>query len=1037
MPDSGKAQPMDGTAHASAHERPFICPTLVGRDRERATLEAFIAAAASGGQGGAVLISGEAGIGKSRLAAEVKRLAHAQGYVVAQGQCFQADANYPYAPLLDLLRVYLPARLSAITAAGEEPLLRELAQLLPDLALLFPQVAPTANAQPSDAEERRHRLLTLLMRLVATQAISSPLMLVVEDAHWCDEGTLDALLHLARRARAIPLLLLATCRRDEAPDHVGHWLAQLDRERLAMDMELAPLSQPDVEAMVSATCPVPSRERVRLAADVYTLAEGNPFFVEELLKSLSSAGELRYANGAWQYTPIEHDTDTDGDARRVPRSVRDLVRQRVAGLSAPARHALTLAAVAGRRFDFAVLQRLLACDERRLIALMKELIAAQLVVEESADTFAFRHALIRQAVYSGLLARERRSLHRTLADALESFYDSPAEREAHLAELATHFFAAGSWAKALEYAGRAAEKALALYAPHAAVEHATRALEAAQHLGIAAPGKVYYVRGQAQETLGAFDQARGDYEQGLNVARDATDEALQWQCMTALGFLWAERDYALAGAWFRRADDLAGRLADPTMQARSLNRLGNWLANTGRIEESLQAHQNALAIFEEHDDAQGIAETLDLLSTLHGMEGDRITAVAELGRAIALFRALDDTPSLVSSLAMRALQSTPGANETTYCPQRTRNECMQDALESLRLARQTGSLAGQAFAEMALAHVLISFGEFGPALVHTDAAWRIASEIGHQQWMTSTLFGLGRAHVLLLSPGPALTALTTGLVLAQELGSPLWIALLASCQARAHILNRDLLSARTTLHRVMPCEQLPRTHAERTVALAWAELALAQQEPDVALRIAEHLLTTAPGQAFGQASRQPDQPIPHTLWAKGEALFGLSRPGEAARTLEDARRGAQERKARPLLWTIHRALGRVYQALHDNERAHQNVEAARRLIMELASTLEDAPLREHFVDVALDSLPKVRASSPQAATRQAFDGLTAREREVAALVAEGKTSRQIADALVVSERTAEVHVSNILRKLGFTSRTQIAVWAVERGLTYH
>src|SRR5437879_368132 len=125
--------------------------------------------------------------------------------------------------------------------------------------------------------------------------------------------------------------------------------------------------------------------------------------------------------------------------------------------------------------------------------------------------------------------------------------------------------------------------------------------------------------------------------------------------------------------------------------------------NTGRIEEGLQAHQEALRIFEEQHNTQGMAETLDLLGITYGMRGDRVKAVEQLGQAIALFRTLGDTQSLLSSLAMRAVQSMPGSSETTVCPLRSRNACVQDALESRRLAGQIDSLAGRAFAEHTLA----------------------------------------------------------------------------------------------------------------------------------------------------------------------------------------------------------------------------------------------------------------------------------------------------------------------------------------------
>lgn len=1011
-------------------DKPVICPTFIGRTHERGALIALIEAATHG-QGHTALISGEAGIGKSRLVAEAKAAARSYTVMVVQGQCFETDATYPYAPLLDLLRAYLPDHVSAIIASGQEAALHELAQLLPDLALRFPQFAPPISSPASERahpDRQRQRLVSILTQIFTDQAARQPIVLVIEDVHWCDESTLDVLLRLTRQTTRAPILLLLTYRSDDVPPLLANWLAQLDRERLTLELRLSPLSRPEVDAMAQAILAVPVPMQRRLAETIHTLAEGNPFFVEEVLESVITAGELWFADGHLRYTPSAHDTERE--LALIPRSVQGTVRQRMAQLNADAQQALTLAAVAGRRFDFAVLQRLMACDEHHLIALMKELIVAHLVVEESAEQFAFRHALIRQAIYRALLARERRSLHQAIANTLEALYSSSAQGETYLADLASHCYLAGDWAKALAYEQRAAETALSRYAPRATIEHATHALDAAHHMHSAPPGTIYYTRGQARETLGEFDRARRDYEHALAIARTDADDTLQWQSLTALGFLWAERDYTRAGEWFRRASALAERLADPGMQARSLNRLGNWLGNTGRIEEGLQAHRDALTIFEGQHDTSGMAETLDLLSTLDGMRGDRITAVAELGQAITLFRTLGDMQSLISSLAMRAIQSMPGANETTCCPQRTRDECVQDASESLQVSRQIDSLAGQSFAEVALAHVLTAFGEFGSALAHAHEAQRIAREIEHQQWLISSWYALGRAYVLLLAPDQAITALATGLALAPELDSAFWIATLSAYMGRAYILKHDLPAAQATIQAVMPREQLPRTIAERDIALTWGELALAQGEPTVALQIAEHLLATVPGQPPGQ----PTQPIPHLLRLRGEALLDLSRLDEAVAILEDARRGAIERHARPLLWMIHRSLGRAHQLLRRDDEARRDIAAARRLIEELATTIEDGLLHEAFTKAAFGTLPKGKPLPPREASRQAFGGLTAREREVAVLLAEGKTSRQITDALVVSERTAEAHVSNILRKLGFSSRIQIAVWVVERGL---
>ena len=184
--------------------------------------------------------------------------------------------------------------------------------------------------------------------------------------------------------------------------------------------------------------------------------------------------------------------------------------------------------MAGRRFDFVLLQQITQYDEAYLLELMKVLIVVQLVIEESAEQFAFRHALTRQAISSGLLARERRALHRIIAQTLEQWH--AAAPDTSLADLAYHCAEAELWwSKAMEYARRAAERAQALSTPRASVELWTRVTQAALHLGQAVPPTCYLARGQAYATLGDFEQAQADYERALHAARQTEDGRLEWQ----------------------------------------------------------------------------------------------------------------------------------------------------------------------------------------------------------------------------------------------------------------------------------------------------------------------------------------------------------------------------------------------------------------------------------------------------------------------------------------------------------------------------
>ncbi|MGZ3622810.1 MAG: LuxR C-terminal-related transcriptional regulator, partial [Ktedonobacteraceae bacterium] len=361
-------------------------------------------------------------------------------------------------------------------------------------------------------------------------------------------------------------------------------------------------------------------------------------------------------------------------------------------------------------------------------------------------------------------------------------------------------------------------------------------------------------------------------------------------------------------------------------------------------------------------------------------------------------------------------------------PLRTSEACLQDGAEALRLARQAGLLGAEAFAELGMSYALASCGEFGTSLAHVQAGLAIASEIGHRQWTAAAYCAMGLIYVLQLEPTFAKDVLATALALAQELGSMWWIDLATTYLARAYLLKNDVERAEAVLAAVLPREQQPSHLGEREVYLVWGELALAQGQADQALQIAEELLSTVPG----VANASGEQPIPWLLRLQGEALLALGRVTEAAPVLEEAKRGALERQERSHLWYIHGLLARAYQ---QEEQARREGIAARNNIASLAATIDEPALREQFIHAAYATFwPREKLPTSRHLEAGQFGGLTEREREVAALLAQGKSNREIGDLLVVHYRTIETHVSNILSKLGFTSRAQIAVWAREKGL---
>jgi tetratricopeptide (TPR) repeat protein len=282
-----------------------------------------------------------------------------------------------------------------------------------------------------------------------------------------------------------------------------------------------------------------------------------------------------------------------------------------------------------------------------VLGLIKELIAAQLVVEATDGHFAFRHALTRQAIYSALLARERKALHKRIAETMERLHVG--SLDVPLEDLAYHLHAAELWPKALEYGQRAGERAQALSAPRSAIAQYTRALEAAQHTTDTAPRALLRERGQAYQTIGEFARARDDYEATLTFARAAADRRGEWQALLDLGFLLSGHDYTLAGDYLHQALALARELGDAPVLAHTLNRLGNWYVNVEQPFVGRRYHEEALAIFRGRDDRRGIAETLDLLGLASNMADDLVQSATSYEEAVVLFHELDDRQGLASS----------------------------------------------------------------------------------------------------------------------------------------------------------------------------------------------------------------------------------------------------------------------------------------------------------------------------------------------------------------------------------------------------
>jgi class 3 adenylate cyclase/tetratricopeptide (TPR) repeat protein len=981
-------------------EKPYEPPVFVRRGVELAKLETLLDASLAG-QGRVVFVTGDPGRGKTALLAEFARRAMeaCPDLLVALGNCSAysglGDPYLPFREVLDMLsgdvegrwasglistdharRLWyaLPLAIQALLThgphvvpalvSGKGLLSRALAAApegAPWLETLQQQIAREAAAAAGVEQSHLFQQVTNVLRSLAE---AHPLLLILDDLQWVDTASIGLLFHVGRRLAGARILIAGAYRPEEVTlDREGErhplqkLLSEFKRSYGDVQLDLVEAEEGEghrfVDALLESEPNCLGEDFRRLLAEH---TGGHPLFTVELLRDMQGRGDLiRDEAGRWTQGPVL-------DWEMLPARVEGVIEERVGRLEPELREILSVASVEGNAFTLQVVAQVQQVEERPLLRLLtQELERRHGLVLEQAEVqfgrrrlsrFQFGHALVQNYLYQQLSQGERRLLHGEVAAALEGCYGERADEFA--VQLAHHYDQAGDDGQALSWFTRAAENASRVYANDEAHTHYTRAIEAAQRVSADAASviELHLGRGLVYQTLGDFQGALVDYESALQLAgrADAGDvEHLEWRALLELGRLWSSRDYNRAHDCFGDALGLAQRMDDPPLVAGSLNWIGNWHLNAEDPKAAITHHQQALAIFEQLGDRRGLAATLDLLGIASLLGGDMTASVEYYDRAIALFRELGDLPSLASSLTGRGTCAcwqyallTLASSTAPIHPQR-------DLEEALRMYREIGSPAGEAWALWSLGLLDMVQGRYGQALEAAHSSLGIATQIGHREYTVAAQCVLGVLYAEFLAPERARRHLEAALTTGEELRSGVLSHWATGALAAAHCMLDDLTQAQSCLQTVLTAGMPMDTATQRYCWARRAELALRQGDPAQALDIVERLIASAPGMSPGRV-------IPFLWKLKSEALAAMGRAEEAHTLVQAAVEDARAMGECFLLWRIHASLGRLYRAMGRQSEADKEFSTARELIEELADAMPDRELRDAFLQRAQERL---------------------------------------------------------------------------------
>lgn len=491
-----------GTADATSLLSQLVRGNMVGRRSEFEQLQ-LLWTLAQQARAHLALLSGEPGVGKTRLAQELVELAQKDGAVVLRGGCYEYEAASPYLPFVEALRDWAhwtsPEQLRILLGSTAPEILK----FAPEIETKLGPLTPNPPLSPN---EERLRLFDNIARLLQTLAAPRGLLFFIDDLHWADQGTLSLLHYLLRHLRTSRMLFLGAYREIELDrtHPLAAALVEWNRERLATRLALGRLTRQDTAALIAALF-----GQASISDDfvnvLYQETEGNPFFLEEVIKALIEQGSIYREGEGWGRKELHE--------LAVPQSVKDAIGRRLTRLNETTVNVLHTAAAIGKQFPFRELAVVSNANEDELLDALDEASAAQLVRANADDSFTFTHDKIREVLYTELNPVRRRRLHQRIGESFVRLYGESGN--GHVQDIAYHFAQSGDLEKSLSYNLRAADSAARVFAHDDGLRFLEQARESADALNLTTVlaeiderrGDLYRARGLTYEAVANYERA--------------------------------------------------------------------------------------------------------------------------------------------------------------------------------------------------------------------------------------------------------------------------------------------------------------------------------------------------------------------------------------------------------------------------------------------------------------------------------------------------------------------------------------------------